>query len=456
MSEAARRAGRISLPRDPFRGALFILTVLTISRVHQHFGLDGLRPGLLLAGFAILYAFMNPRALTQANLRGWEAKAILAMAVIACVSIPFSLSIGGSASYFIDNYSRVLLLALLLLLALRNTRDIYLFVLAYVVGSAILVWLAIAVFDLSSAGSAVSRLDDMYGYDANDAGLVLVMGIPLTLLVLQTAVGWWKFLPIAVLAGSGWAIALTGSRGAFLALGAIVLALLVGMKSIPPARRVAVLLVLMGALHLSAPDGYWTQMSTILTPDEDYNWNAAIGRVAIAQRGLGYMMDHPVTGVGLNNFARAEGTISVIARRSVAGTNIPWVAPHNSYIQVAAELGIPGILVFGTLVFGGMGTLLHLRCRIPRSWEEGVPEERFLRRATLYLPVTYLGFAVAAAFLSFAYLDPIYLLTTLTAAVRITSLRRLRRARPAPAREAVRHRIPGMRGGMAIGTYADG
>ena len=48
-----------------------------------------------------------------------------------------------------------------------------------------------------------------------------------------------------------------------------------------------------------APPGYWDQMGTILEPTEDYNWSDPIGRRQIMIRGMGYIAQYPVFGLGV-------------------------------------------------------------------------------------------------------------------------------------------------------------
>jgi len=82
-------------------------------------------------------------------------------------------------------------------------------------------------------------------------------------------------------------------------------------------------------------------MHTIIKPEEDYNRTAEEGRVKIWKRGIGYMMLHPVFGVGAANFPVAEGTISPLAGRTEVGLGVKWGAAHDSFVQIGAELGIP-------------------------------------------------------------------------------------------------------------------
>ena len=76
----------LTLVRDPLRVLLFLLTIVTISRVHLHYPiLAKLRPVLLLTLGAVAYAYLNPRYLTTANvLRVWPMRLVAILGVIAC------------------------------------------------------------------------------------------------------------------------------------------------------------------------------------------------------------------------------------------------------------------------------------------------------------------------------------------------------------------------------------
>jgi O-antigen ligase len=165
------------------------------------------------------------------------------------------------------------------------------------------------------------------------------------------------------------------------------------------------------ALALGAPSGYWKQMGTLLQPREDYNYSTVDGRRAVAQRGLGYMLKYPLFGLGIGNFSRAECTISPKLQHLDKSGPIRCTAPHNSYIEAGSELGIPGLFAWLSLVFGGMVTMLRMRRRLPLSWCRGSDAQRFLYGATTFFPLALIGFAVTSFFVSFAWLDPLYLMS---------------------------------------------
>ena len=404
---------RLKLVRDPLRISLFLLTIVTISRIHQHWRiLAVLRPALVLAFLTAAYAYLNPRLVEpRGPFYTWPAKVVLALAIFACLAVPFGISMGGSGKFILTEYSKTLIFAFLLFAAIRTASDLYTLAWAYVVSSAILVWMALFLFGLSKAtNSAVDRLSNLYTWDANDVGVVLIVGLALTLLIFQTTSGKGKVAAGAIILGIGATIARSGSRGTFLGLIAFGFGLLFLLNQVSVAKRAAFLIVTVLGLIVAAPSGYWQQMKTVAAPTQDYNWSSKDGRVEVAKRGLRYMLTYPIFGLGVNNFWRAECVEGEKVQTRVVGTGIRCTPPHNSYVQAGAELGIPGFVLWCSLVFGGMVSCRRLRRRLPRAWLKGDAEERFLYQATLYLQLAFIGFAVCAFFLTFAWLDIIYIL----------------------------------------------
>jgi O-antigen ligase len=376
------------------------VVVVSLSRVHVHLGLEALRPALVLALAAGAYALLSPHLANTRNLiHHWPAKAIIALGLLAVVSAPFGLSLGGSASYILGHYSKVLILAFLLIAAIRSVEDLSLFVWAVVASCGLLAYFALFVFELRmSPQSATARLGDLYTYDANDVSCILVSGLPLVLLVFQTSKLRGKLIAGAILIGIGATLARTGSRGGFVGFLVVGAALLLLVPRVSVVKRIGFVGAAVVGLVLYAPPGYWGQMRTLQNPTADYNWTSVDGRKRLAERGIGYMKAYPIFGLGIDNFARAEGTISEKALNFVdrTGVSLRWTAPHNSFVQVGAELGIPGLLLWSSILFGGILGMYRLRRRLPQAWARGDPSHRFLYYMTVYMPVALLGFAATS------------------------------------------------------------
>lgn len=400
---------RISLvpAADAVRICLFGLMMVNISSVHMHLGpLRLLRPGMTLLAVALLLVVLKPKLVDWKNMTAsYPSKWILVFFGLACASAFFGLSLGASATFILNIYSKHLILFFLIVVAIRNVNDLALLMWSLVASVGVLVVLAQTVLDLEYTREGLGRLGNDSGmFDANDVGMILVMTLPLALLFYFNGRPLTRMLSLGTMIGIPVTIALTGSRGAMIGLVIVCIAILITLSRVSVVKRVSILVVVAGGLFIAAPDGYWKQMSTILNLKEDYNYSEDYGRKGIAKRGVGYMMSYPLFGVGVANFPRAEGTISpVAAARLSEGEAVQWLAPHNTYVQVGAELGIPAFLIWIFLLCSGMVGLLRLRRRLPASWVYESAERRFLSDACLFLPISFLGFAVTSVFLSHAY-----------------------------------------------------
>jgi O-antigen ligase len=435
LAALREQAGKLTLASDPYRRLMFLVLVMNISRIHQHFRfLNPVRPALTITALAAIYAYMNPKFLVSGSLvRSWPTKAIAGLFFAACISVPLSISIGASGSFILFEYIKTIVFAFLVVAAIRNVRDLYTMMWAFVISSGLLSYLSLFVFKMRKASDdGLLRIQNGYSYDSNDLATVAVTSLAIALLMAQVSKGKGKYLAIIIAAGLGATIAKTGSRGGFVGLVGFGLALLVMLKTVPIAKRVMFLVITTLGLVIAAPPGYWDQMLTVLKPTEDYNWTSPTGRKEVFKRGIGYWSRNPVTGIGIDNFSRAEGTISDRAIAQKLDPSLPgikWSVAHNSFLEVLVEMGLVGFGFFCMLVFGGIFALNRLRKTIPDRWSRGTQEERFLYFTALYLPVAFAGFAASGFFVSFAYRDLIYLLGAFAAGLMLCVEEKLRSER---------------------------
>lgn len=415
--------------------------VFSLSRLGGYIGvLRLIRPTLLLFVFCAGYAFLKPRKLRARNLtQNWTVRLIGAIGAITAASVVFGISQGHAFNYFVSNFSKTLAITFLLILSIRDVADVRRLYWSFALGGIVLAFLSIFVIGISKETGGVS-------YDANDVGVFMVTTLPLALLLFQTG----RTPARKLVAGLGvillvMTIVKTQSRGAFVGTLAVGIALLLLLPGISVGRRVGYVAIAAMAMLLAAPPGYWQAMRKILEdPKEDYNWDSINGRRNIAKRGIGYMLSYPVFGIGIDNFSRAEGTISDKAFEAEPGQGVRWAAPHNSFVQAGAEGGIPGLLFWSLLVLSNIVLPWRIRRRIPKAVRQrGPPDQRFLFLATVYTPIAQLGFAVTAFFVSFAWLESIYFLSALVVGLCLVAEREFRPPvrRPIPRDLGAPHRI---------------
>jgi len=156
-------------------------------------------------------------------------------------------------------------------------------------------------------------------------------------------------------------------------------------------------------------------MGTI-TSQSDYNHTSETGRLQIWNRGIGYMLANPLLGVGPNNFPTAEGTLSPLAERQQYGIGVRWNAAHNSFVQIGAETGVPGLGLFVAMIASAFVALRRAGRAASRT-----PGAAVSPALSAALTGALIGFTVGAFFLSLAYSEMLYTLLALAVAVRKVS-----------------------------------
>jgi O-antigen ligase len=372
----------------------YILTA--VARVHQLFdALELIHVAVITGLLAIgLYVFDTHEERQTRLVLGPTTRLIGALIFWMILSVPNALVVGNSFDLVFNNFLKTALMSLIVAASIRGMRDVERLAFVYLVGAVLYSTVVITRFDLGAGDSW--RLGHLYYYDANDFATFVVTALPLGIYFLHAgrsvSVRFFAAVGLGILTlGFVW----SGSRGGFIALFAVVGYVVLRFSAIPLRWRLSatalVALILLG----TASDQYWQQMSTI-TSDSDYNHTSETGRLQIWSRGIGYMLENPVLGVGPGNFQTAEGTLSPLAERQQFGIGVRWNAPHNSFVQIAAELGIPGITLYVAVIASAFRALRGSAALTPA------------------LTASLLGFVVGSFFLSLAYSEMLYTLVALS------------------------------------------
>lgn len=351
---------------------------------------------------------------TQLLFREPAMKAAFLMLALMVVGTPFSLYQGLSFSFILNDHLKTFVVMLAIAAGVSTYRDIERLVTAQLVGGFVFAWLTITKFSVGMGG----RLGDLPYYDANDLGMLMVVVIPMAAYYMRpqariSAAGRLLTLPALVLFAMS--IAKSGSRGAFIGLVGVAIYLIVGFRAIKPSVRIGAALGAFVVLGLVGGDAYWELMSSLLHPTSDYNWSGGsdTGRMEIWKRGMTYMFSNPILGVGVRCFTVAEGTLAPQAALQEYGIGFKWSAAHNSFVQIGAELGIGGLLLFIGMIGAGFAALRKV------MKEGAVLGRRGRDRVALAqaLTASLVGFVLAGFFLSQAYGATIYLLIAMIVAL---------------------------------------
>jgi len=395
----------VDLRWDPLLVCVAGFTLTSVGRVHQLFGM--LEPfrlavltGLLALGYYIADA-LDERRLRRVFVPTTKYVALLLAWMI--LSVPGSLSEGMAFDMVFGNFVKTALMYIIAAAAIRGIRDVERLAAIYLASAAIYAAVIITRFDIGDGSDW--RLGHLYYYDANDFATLAVTAIPFGLYFLHVARSMaLRALIAASLTILTLAFVWSGSRGGFLALTAVGIFVVARYREIPLRWRISATALVLVVLLGTASDQYWEQMGTI-TSESDYNRTGETGRLQIWERGIGYMLGHPVLGVGPSNFQTAEGTISPLAERQQFGIGVRWSAAHNTFIQAGAELGLPGLFFFSMMLVTAFRAQRDSFRNASRSMDTGRGPE--LTRA---LTASLIGFLIGSLFLSLTYSEMLYAL----------------------------------------------
>ena len=405
---AVRRASATDASWDLLLACVAGYILTSVGRVHQLFPVvEALHPALVAGFFAIALYGVDRRADRRTKLL-WVAttKWLFAMLIWMVLSVPASIYRGYSFDMVFGNFSKTVLMYLVIAGSVRGGRDLERLSAVYLLGAVLYAGVVLSRFDIG--GDTDWRLGHLYYYDANDFATFAITAMPFGLYFANR--GHKALVRLSAVVGLGLlstAFVYSGSRGGFLALLVTGSFIVLRYDAIALRTRVLALVFVSVMLAGTATDKYWEQMETIAS-DADYNHTSEYGRLQIWRRGIGYMLQYPVLGVGPNNFGVAEGTLSPLAERQQFGIGVPWSAPHNSFVQVGAELGVPGLVMFVGMIASAFVALR--RSKPGRSIERPSPASRELTPA---LTASLIGFIVGAFFLSLAYSEMLYTLAAL-------------------------------------------
>ena len=385
---------------------LAVHLLMAIGRLHQLFpGLGLLHPALISGALGAAILILMPaggRTLRSALALRPTIWLLLLLAWVV-FSIPGALWPGGAATLLMTIFLKLVLLYLLVAGGVRGVRDVERLSFIYYVG--VVVYAGVVLTRYRTGGEA-DRLGGLIYYDANDFAALTVTALPLGLYFLTGRQPWWRRLwAIGGSAALAIAFVWAGSRGGFLALLAAGIYILFRFSAVPAPRRWLAAGVLALLFVVTASGTFWERMRSITTPEDDYNVTGETGRLQVWKRGIGYMLKYPLFGVGADNFSTAEGKFSPLADQAARGHGAKWSAAHNTYVQVGAELGVPGLMVFLAMIGT---TLAALRRARPVALAQA-------------LTAALVGFLAGAMFLSFAYKEMLYALLGLAVGLRRVS-----------------------------------
>ena len=413
-SARGRKRSAVSVPRAesltsgerrPFVfGALVALSALYYYRPEDFIPWLGYIPMAKIAGVLGLVALL------AGMMSGGKAKVPAAVKILwllliqMAICIPFALWRGGAFSTVTDKFSKAVVVTMLISMAVVTLRELRKLLWIQVSAVALVTFFSITLRhyrDGRLEGIQKSILEN-----PNDLAINIAISFPLCLVFLLHARGWKKALWAMALGLMGLGVVLTYSRSGLLALliSVVVCVWEYGIKgkrrSIVVVTVVALVLGLGAALSTSH---YRARVESIILGNIEGSGDKGSleARKTLLKKSIITAVTHPLVGVGPGCFLLVDKG---------------WYVAHNTYTELAAEVGIPGLVLFLMAMWAAFKNIREIR-KSQRYRED--PELRLFTQALWAGLAAYLA---GACFASTEYnLYPYFMVGYTCAMLRITS-----------------------------------
>lgn len=293
---------------------------------------------------------------------------------IACIGIPFSAYRSKSFGILLETFIQLNTILLLTLNTYVRTKKH----LENIVSAA---WISVLVLMIVAIINPIyieGRVSGAYSLDPNDFALFIIMTCGLFYPGINKQHPVKKYLQYGTLLLAIVVLILTQSRGGMIAAACVFLYEVFSKNFWRAIRLTASGAVALYVSFVFLGPEYLERYETILNYSEDYNNTSQTGRLQIWGRGLDIILDNPLIGVGLGAFIVVDGQLH----------EGKWLRAHNSFIELAADLGIPAFICFIIM--------LYYAFKLSRPTSEQDWVGRGIRLALI-------GYFTGGMFLSWAY-----------------------------------------------------
>lgn len=157
----------------------------------------------------------------------------------------------------------------------------------------------------------------------------------------------------------GGCLLLTYSRGAWLSLLAVI-----GMYGFLCNRKIFWLLLLLPVIALFAHDALLERIMSIMNPTD----TSSTLRLALWESTIAMIADKPLLGIGWGAYWMVYPDYDFF----INNPNTKIFHAHNMYLNIAAEIGIPGLITFLAMMVGHVRLALSSVSGTAQYWSSGI------------------------------------------------------------------------------------
>ena len=357
---------------------------------------------IVAIGAMVIYIVSKSGAGARPSVWTLEMSMLLVIAVLGMLLMPFAASPNDSLDALTDTYLKTVIIFILMVNLLDTRQRIFSLWKLVVICGAVLGVGAINSYIKGEFTAQGLRIEGLVGgmfENPNDLATALDLLLPFAVLLMLISKGFARLFFLCCAAVLTIGVLVTLSRGGFLGLIALGGVLLWKMGRGRRLKTTLAAALICGILFAVMPGGYGNRVATIFNTEEDQTGSAQLRR-ELMERAASIAISRPVVGVGMGNFH-----IYSIREKEA----------HNGYLEIAAELGVTGLIAYLIVIFAPLISLRRIERQTRGMRSKG---EREMYWLSVSVQAALVAYMVCSFFASIQYLWYLYYTAAYAVALR--------------------------------------
>ncbi|HKQ93634.1 MAG TPA: O-antigen ligase family protein [Blastocatellia bacterium] len=412
---AVEQGGEIDLPLTSDAGAprgkhwlafagVYLFTLMLYARPNDLLPALGDFPLVKIVAISALLIYIGSKISAGERLSGWtlEMTMLVVIAALGLLFMPIAVSPQHSMAVLTEVYLKTVIIFILMVNLIDARQRIFsLWKLVVVCGAALGLG-AIRSYIKGEFTMRGLRIEGLVGgmfENPNDLATALNLLLPfaVALTVISKGLARLFFLVCAAILTVG--ILVTLSRGGFLGLLALCVVLLWKLGRGRRMKTILAAVLICGTLIAVMPGGYGARITSIFNTEEDKTGSAQQRR-ELMERAASIAISRPIIGVGMGNFHIYS---------------IHDKPAHNAYLEIAAELGVMGLIAYLILIFAPLRSLHRIERQTRGRRSKSAWEMYWL---SVSIQAAFIAYIVCSLFASIQYLWYLYYTAAYAVALR--------------------------------------
>ncbi len=383
---------------------VYLFTLMLYARPNDLAPALGAFPLVKIVAISVLLIYIGSKISAGERLSVWTLEMTMLVVIAALGLLLMPIAVSPVHSYYVltELYLKTVMIFILMVNLIDTRQRIFsLWKLVVVCGAALGVG-AIRSYMKGEFSMKGVRIEGFVGgmfENPNDLATALDILLPFAVALTLSSKGLARLFYLVCAAVLAIGVLFTLSRGGFLGLIAASGVLLWKLGRWRRMKTILGVALICGILLAVMPGGYGARIATIFNSEQDRTGSSQQRR-ELLERAATVAITRPIVGVGMGNF-------HIYSIRDKPA--------HNAYLEIAAELGVMGLIAYLILIFAPLRSLRRIERQTRGMRSKG---EREMYWLSVSIQAAFIAYMVCSFFASIQYLWYLYYTAAYAVALR--------------------------------------